>query len=331
MLNPKPVDYCDDSADQAQLVVVVDTEEEFDWSTDFSRENKSVNSARCINRIQRIFDEYRITPTYVLDYPIASQPNGYRPIQEIYRSGRCRIGAHLHPWVNPPFSESVNPYNSFPGNLPRSLEAAKLKILADCIGEKFGRRPTIYKAGRYGIGPHTAEILEEQDYEVDMSVCPHLDYTANGGPDFSRVSARPYWFGKCRRLLELPLTVGFAGVLRRWGSTLHRIASHEAMVPLHMVGALARLRLVDKIWLSPEGYVSSEHLRLVRNLYRDGLRIFSFAFHSPSVQPGNTPYVRSQADLQRFFSRCRTFFDFFFGHLGGAPTTPLELKVQLGG
>jgi hypothetical protein len=92
---------------------------------------------------------------------------------------------------------------------------------------------------------------------------------------------------------------------------------------------MARLGLVDKIWLSPEGYLSTEHMKLVRAMYRDGVRVFSFAFHSPSVEPGNTPYVQSQHDLEIFLARCHRFFDFFLGELDGLPATPLELKQQL--
>lgn len=329
MLNPQLYDYCHISqSERAKFVVIVDTEEDFDWAGSFSRENTAVRSMHWIDRIQGIFDTYNITPVYVIDYPVASQADGYRPLQDIHASYRCLIGTHLHPWVSPPFEELVNRYNSFPGNLPRALEAAKLQILSNCIGERFGVCPTIYKAGRYGIGPHTADILEEQGYEVDLSICPRMDYSVEGGPDFTHSSAWPYWFGKRRRLLELPLTVGFAGRFRRWGSTLHGIASRPSCDRLHAVGILARLGLVDKIWLSPEAYSSAEHVKLVRALHRDGLRVFSLAFHSPSVVPGNTPYVTSQSDLEAFLARLRRFFDFFMGELGGLPTTPLELKRQ---
>jgi hypothetical protein len=330
MLNPQADDYClFDPVEKAKLIVVVDTEEEFDWFGNRSRDNTSVKALRYIERVQKIFEVYRVTPVYVIDYPVASQPDGYRPLQEIYQSGRCVIGAHLHPWVNPPFEEPLSRRNSFPGNLPQTIEAAKLKMLGDCIETNFGVRPVIYKAGRYGVGLHTAAILEEQGYEVDLSICPNMDYSAEEGPDFSGYSAYPYWFGAQRRLLELPLTVGFAGLLRQCGSTLHRTVVRPPWRTLGAVGLLSRLQLVDKIWLSPEGYLFSEHRKLVRDLYRDGLRIFSFAFHSPSVAIGNTPYVCSQGDLQQFLDRCRVFLDFFLGEFEGESVTPLELKQQL--
>src|ERR1051326_2069746 len=125
MLDPKLSDYCcSDPAEPARLVVVIDTEEEYDWSGGFSRRNISVQSMRYIYRIQDLFAACHIPPVYVVDYAVASQPDGYGPLQEFHAAGRCHIGAHLHPWVNPPFAEPVNRRNSYPGNLPRNLEAA---------------------------------------------------------------------------------------------------------------------------------------------------------------------------------------------------------------
>ena len=329
LLRPMPSDYCVlPRREKPRLVVVVDTEEEFDWSAEFSRSSTSVHAMRCIQRIQKILDDYKIVPVYAVDYPVVSQKDGYQPLAEIHAAGRCVIGTHLHPWVNPPFSETVNRRHSFPGNLPRELEAEKLHVLGDMIGERFGQRPVIYKAGRYGIGLHTAAILEEQGYQVDLSVCPHMDYTAEGGPDFSSSTGWPYRFGK-RRLLELPLTVGFAGLLRKWGSALHRAATRPPMLSLHAPGVLARSGLVNKVWLSPEGHAAQELEALVRALLRDGLRVFSFAFHSPSLEPGHTPYVSCQRELDEFLDKCRRFFDFFMGEMGGVPTTPLEVKARL--
>src|SRR5262249_25229080 len=108
MLYPLPADWCGLSlAEKPRLVAVVDTQEEFDWSEPFWRERISVKAMRRIESAQRIFDRYLITPVYVIDYPVVSQPDGYRPIQEIHSAGRCSVGAHLHPWVNPPFEEEV--------------------------------------------------------------------------------------------------------------------------------------------------------------------------------------------------------------------------------
>lgn len=328
MLHPSPEDYCNlPCSSPPHLVVVIDTEEEFDWSRGYSRSNTAVTAMRHIGRAQTLFDEYKIKPVYVIDYPVASQEEGYRPLQDIHADGRCVIGAHLHPWVNPPFDEPLLKRNSFPGNLPRALEAKKLQVLGERIGERFGHAPVLYKAGRYGIGPHTASILEEQGYQIDLSVCPCMDYSGEGGPDFTSYSAWPYWFG--RGLLELPLTVGYTGRFRRWGKMCRHLLTSERSIRWRIPGALARLNLLEKVWLSPEGYVSSELISLLRALMSDGLRVFTFAFHSPSLAPGHTPYVRSRRDVEEFLTRCRSLFDFFMGECGGRPTTPMEVKSML--
>src|SRR5687768_14349661 len=94
------------------LMVVVDTEEEFDWSAPFSRDATSVTAMRHIDRAQRLCESAGVAPTYVIDYPIARQPLGYEAISAWARDGRCQLGAHLHPWVTPPFEEDVCGRNS---------------------------------------------------------------------------------------------------------------------------------------------------------------------------------------------------------------------------
>jgi len=64
-------------------------------------------------------------------------------------------------------------------------------------------------------------------------------------------------------------------------------------------------------------------------VWRDGLRVLSFAVHSPSAEPGHTPYVRSTRELTELLGRCRSLFDLLLGKLGGRPSTPLAVKREL--
>src|SRR5690606_29357853 len=109
-------------------------------------------------------------------------------------------------------------------------------------------QPRIYRAGRYGAGPHTATILEQSGFMIDSSVRAHFDYRADGGPDYRRRPLRPYWLDSDRKLLELPVTTVFWGPLRPLGSRLYPYA---ARVP-HLPGILARTRLLERIALTPE-------------------------------------------------------------------------------
>ncbi|HUH95187.1 MAG TPA: hypothetical protein VL742_18850, partial [Casimicrobiaceae bacterium] len=249
------------------------------------------------------------------------------PLKSFADSGRALIGAHLHPWVSPPYVEEVNTRNSYPCNLPRALEAEKLQRLTEQIEHTFGTRPRTYLAGRYGFGANTGSILEELGYEVDISPAVPIDFSSDGGPDYSGYSSHPYWFGERRKLLGLPGTGGYVGLLRRGGTPLYRAATRPAMRRCGVAGACARLRLMERIRLSPEDYTEPEMRRLTHALLQDGVRVFVFSFHSPSVMPGGTPYVRSEEDLERFLDKCRRYFAFFMTELDGVAMTPLEIRM----
>src|SRR5215469_2833916 len=280
-----------------RLLVVIDTEEEFDWSKPHSRSETRVDHIKHLGAVQNIFDRYGVRPTYVVDYPVASQEGGYRPLRDWLTAGKCLIGAHLHPWVNPPFDEEVSARNSYPGNLPSALEKAKLATLTSAIETNLGIRPTVYRAGRYGIGPATGAILEELGYEIDTSVVPYTDFRRDLGPNFSDFGTSPFWFGAQGRILELPLTVGWHGQLRGFGQRLQPLLMSNLGLALHAPGILARSHLLERIRLTPEGTSLAELKRLTDTMIAAGERLFVFSFHSPSVVPGNTPYVETQSAL----------------------------------
>jgi hypothetical protein len=181
-----------------RLFVVVDTEEEFDWAAPFSRRNTSVRAIRYIDRLQNVLSGYAIKPTYVVDFPIASQRDGYGPLKELASSDQARIGAHLHPWVTPPFDEELCARNSFGCSLGRALETEKIRVLRDEIADAFDLAPTAYKAGRYGFGASTAAALESLNFTIDLSVNPRMNYLRDGGPSFEAFDTTPFFFGRYR-------------------------------------------------------------------------------------------------------------------------------------
>lgn len=309
------------------LVVVVDTEAEFDWKAAQSRQARGVTSVKAQDRAQRIFERYGVRPTFVLDFPVSSTPEGFEFIRDLHRSGACEIGAHLQPWDNPPLVERINDQNSYPGNLPVELEREKLIRLTDSIQTNVGVRPRIYKAGRYGVGPSTAGILGELGYEIDISVVPGTNLTGKCGPDFTHCRASPYWFGKNPELLEIPLSIGYTGLLAGTGSLAYTLTMNERLKELHVPGLLARLGLLERITLTPEGISFEEQRRLTRALLRKGHRVFSFAYHSPSLAPDNTPYVRTETDLRAFLKRIEQYLYFFYEEIGGRAATPFEVRA----
>lgn len=313
--------------DKPLLLVLIDTEEEFDWSRPHDRASVGTSSIAAQTRAQAVFDRHGIRPIYCIDYPVAE--TGYGLLRELHADGKCEIGTHLHPWVSPPHDEPVNNRNSYPGNLPRALEREKLARLTDLIAERFGERPNVYKAGRYGVGPSSTGILEELGYEIDTSVVPRTDFSAEEGPDFRGCGGDPYWFGTDGRLLEIPMTVGFAGGLAEAGNRLHRPLQSPLGLRMHLPGIFSRLGLFERIRLTPEGHSFEEMRRLTQALVGRGQLVFSFTYHSPSLEPGFTPYVRNRADLEGFLAGFDAYFAYFIGELGGMAATPGEIRAAL--
>lgn len=310
-----------------QLIVVVDTEEEFDWDKPADRNSTSVEAMQYINRVQDIFDEYGVTPCYVIDYPIASQEKSYKPLHDIHQDNRCEIGAHLHPWVTPPETEELKPANTYPGNLNKTLEYEKLNNLTEVIHQNFGFQPAIYKAGRYGFGRNTEAILKQLGYEIDLSFCPSVDHGHDGGPDYSDAHAQPFWFDDDRKLLEIPITGSFVGYAGNASKILYNLA--QAGKNIKLPGIFTRLGIVDRLVLSPEGFTSEEHIKISKFLYDKGVRTFTWSFHSPTVMPGTTSYVTNEKELKNFLDSFHRYFDFFFNTMNGVATTPTKLKSQL--
>ncbi len=183
--------------------------------------------------------------------------------------------------------------HSYAGNLPPALEAAKIDVLTDAIAAAFGRRPIAFRSGRYGIGAATLRLLAERGYRLDSSVRARYDYRADGGPDLSAVGNAAF-----RRdgIVEVPFSTVFTGALRSVAGRLHPVA---ARLP-HGPGLLARTGLVNRVSLTPEDMPVREALRAVDVAVEAGERLLALSFHSPSLAPGNTPYVRDAADLARF-------------------------------
>lgn len=286
-----------DEAFGCRFILSVDTEEEFDWTKPIQRDGHSIETVPDLRKFQQFCEGLGVKPVYLVDYPVAASPTAAEVLGEAARAGRCEIGLQLHPWVNPPHIEEVTPANTFAGNLPVDLERAKLMNLRDAIERNFGVAPLIYRAGRYGAGPNTAGLLSEAGVAIDTSVRSLFDYSSNGGPNYREHPGRPYWIDRPGGLMELPLTTVYWGPLRRMAPWLYPRMWREP----RLRGALSRMKLLERIPLTPEGVTMDEALRGVDAAIDQGLPLLMLSFHSPSLAPGHTPYVRSHDDVDRLY------------------------------
>ncbi|MFO6448878.1 polysaccharide deacetylase family protein [Erythrobacter sp. NE805] len=309
-----------------RVLLTVDTEEEFDWRGPFRREGHGLSHVAAIPRFQAFCEGLGVVPVYLVDWPVVHEPRAVEIIRDAIGRGRAEVGIQLHPWVNPPFEEEVTMANSFAGNLPRALEAAKFGALHGAICAAFGTAPLVYRAGRYGLGPHTAELLTRHGIRIDTSVRPLFDYSPQGGPDYIGHPLDPYWADEDRTLLELPVTSVHAGALSALGRRLRRPA---ARLP-RALGALSRLGLLERIPLTPEGVSIGEALRGVDIAVASGLPVLVLSLHSPSLAPGHTPYAATPAAVDGLYAWLAAVYA-RLAEQGVRPCTIAEVIAATGG
>ena len=298
------------------LVITIDTEED-DWAT-YRREGSGLRNIERIPDLQRLFDEFRVRPTYLIDYPVATDPRTSALFRELAKDGRCEIGAHCHPWNTPPFREEISARNTMLCNLDPGLQYEKVRALHGAISENVGAVPACFRAGRWGFDAEVAETIARLGYRIDTSVTPYTDWTRYGGPDFSEESPgmkridgdgadSPRGHGG---LLEVPTTIGFLQRDFQRSNRLYRRITGTAWKKTRMLGVLDRLRLLNKVWLSPENSGTAEMIGLTRAMAGNGYPVVNLTFHSPSLVEGLTPFVQEEGDAKRFFRKIREYLEF---------------------
>jgi hypothetical protein len=321
-----PSDIVDLAAlDGAHYLITIDTEEEFDWNGPFTRDQHGTSHVAAIPTFQSMCEDNGARPAYLVDYPILKDPKAVEILGAFANAGKADIGAQLHPWVNPPFDEIVNHRNSYACNLSPELEGEKLRNLYAGIIEKFQIKPDIYRAGRYGAGAATPQILKELGIVFDTSVRPNFDYSSQDGPDFSDASLNPYWIEQ-GQLVELPLTTVFRGGL----SSLSTQVYFDMLASQTSRAVMARTGLLERIPLTPEGVPLTKAIEGINTALSQGVSLLNFSFHSPSLEPGHTNYVRNADDLAAFYDWWRGVFAYLDKH-GVKPISVSQLKSQLFG
>ncbi len=324
------------TATTPRLCITIDTEEEGLWSGQYRMTGNSVENIQGLPRFQSLCDRLGIRPTYLIDAPVVQDDRASDILAEIHSAARCEIGAHVHPWCNPPLDELYDSRESFFCNLPVGLQRAKLDWLTNAISDRFRERPISFRAGRYGLDVIGARILAELGYRVDSSVIPFTDYSSDGGPDFTRAPWQPYFVGDSSlqtpegtgTLLEVPVSVGF-----NWQNFPRAMAClHQLRRPslrwTRIEGVLDEMRLLKRIKLSPEGTGGRDLRTLVDRYCATPGSSLVMMFHSTSLVPGNSPYVRNQQELEQFLSRIVATCEYCIDQHGATAVTLGEMAAN---
>lgn len=318
------------------LLVTIDTEEEGLWQGAYRRSGNTVANLRGIPWFQQLCESLEVFPTYLVDSPVVADSYGSELLRGYLREGRAEVGAHLHPWCTAPFEEEVCPRNSWLLNLPEDLQRRKLRTLTDEITRVFGRPPTSFRAGRYGLGTFAANVLVELGYIVDSSVLPFTNYSGQAGPDYTSADWMPYRVSAdnllaedpAGRLVELPVTIGFNSndFQRTW--IRHRRFSSGLPRMLRLNGILDRARIGQRIKLSPEQSSAEEMRMVITRALRQRTECLVLLFHSSSLVQGLSHYVSTAEQFEQFRQRLTDVLTFWRTTLGFPAPTMTEFATQ---
>lgn len=309
-------------------MVGVDTEADDQWTLE-GRKRLSVENARALPRLQTLCDAYGVRPSYLVTHEMATREPSRSILRDLLATGRCEIGAHLHPWSSPPYREE-DLGGRYPSQLDHAQLETQLRELTAAIETSVGVRPVSYRAGRHGFDSRSLRILEELRYRVDTSVDPLFNETRKGGPSFAGAPVSPYWpdhddvrRSGTSRVLEIPVSAATSPALPK--SIERRFTSMPA-IPWR--GYLKRLGL-HAVWLRPS-YSSVEDAKaLASALVARGVPTLNMLFHSSELVPGGSPYNRTEADVDRFFERLERVFEHIVKRLEARGVTYRECAEAL--
>jgi hypothetical protein len=316
-----------------QLIITLDTEADDQWQR---RGPVTTENIAFIPPFQEICARHGFPPTYLCTHDVVSDPAFDRLLVPFERQGLAEIGAHLHPWTTPPLDEywdQTSRAYAYASEIPTSLFRRKLDTLTVALQTKCGKRPTSYRAGRWGFSAAHTEILLDLGYVVDCSVTPLLSWQDAGarerGQDYREAPARPYYIAwgdpgrpGASSLVEVPVTVlqtnGFmrrSPALAEWYRRSRKYA---------MAKGLNRLFRVAPQWFRPFQDMTADRLMDVFHTARRlDLPIIQMAFHSSELMPGASPHNPAPDDVARLLAK----LDEVFSRLARENVTGAMLSV----
>lgn len=299
------------------FLITVDTEPDDQWNAE-RRRDPTLHNLSALVRFQQLLDRYGAKPTYLITYSVAKHEEASALLKEFLKTGRCEVGAHLHPWETPP--GPIGRDATYPHRLPAELERNKLLSLTRAIQERFSVSPRSYRAGRYGLGERSIALLQEFGYQVDTSITPWVSWHRDGGRDFLHETPHPYFLGD---VLEIPVSIAPSFSLPSWQEACLRRLLRVSRIE----GALQRIGL-KILWLRPSTFTLDEMKRLSDLLIERNAPALTMMLHSSELYPGTSPHQRTEKETDACFGRIEGILEYLVNQKGLRPMTLAEFRRE---
>jgi phosphatidylinositol alpha-1,6-mannosyltransferase len=275
-------------AGRQRLLVTVDVEEEFSWSS-YDRADYKIRGLDELMVFHTDCQALGVCPIYLVTYPIMMDPAYCHFLRQALAEGSAEVGVHLHAWVTPPFWEHANVFNSYQCNLPSHVEQRKLETMCRTFEDKFGFAARAHRAGRWGGAERTTMLLEDLGVSVDLSPLAGYSDGLSGHPDFRNLGGAPFWSGRNNNTLVCPASTlnylpGPTWVSKALFSFIEKWPNTQGLATLFD-------GFGKPVRFSPDGLPIDSLKSIARQLAVRQLPVVVFSVHSTSFYAGGNPYA----------------------------------------
>lgn len=297
------------------FLITIDTEGDDLWS---APRDITTRNAAFLPRFQSLCEKYRLKPTYLTNYEMATSPVFQEFARDVLSRGQGEIGMHLHAWNSPPLrplTEDDYRYQPYLIEYPEAVLREKVDFLSRLLRDTFGAAMTSHRAGRWSMNEVYARVLADQGYQADCSVTPHVSWSRSagdprqrGGTDFSGFPEAPYAIdlrdisrpGQSP-LVELPMTI-----MRSKTPVLPQVGE---LMPSGSLPQRVWNRIFPAVlWLRPNGRNLRDMLGILRRALREGRPYAEFMLHSSELMPGGSPTFRTPEAIENLYRDLEALF-----------------------
>jgi hypothetical protein len=318
------------TSDRPAFLITIDTEGN---NVRLDRPEAPTDNARFLPRFQELCDRYGFKPTYLTNYEMAMDSEYVEWARDQIMRGSAEVGMHLHAWNSPPLRALTKDdyrYAPYLIEYPDNIMREKITFMTDLLAEKFGRRPTSHRAGRWGFDERYAKLLLQHGYIVDCSVVPGVSFASSlgapqgkGGPDFRQFPEHAYFIdpadirlGSRYGLLELPVTTMS---VRPYFKRLARLPG--------IAGRVGR-RLQKLEWLRPNGNNIGAMLWCVDRSVSENRPYIEFMLHSSELMPGAYRTFATAQSIEVLYEHMEMLFERIAKNFAGETLTEYAEKIN---
>lgn len=319
---------------QIAFLLSIDTEEEWLWDGPFPEQNFSVENIKQLSKFQDFCENVGLHTCYFVDYPAAEEIANIPKLLSQLKSDSCEIGAHIHPWTNPPLFDKPNDFNSHVVNLPIEQVRQKLDTLLTLFKDRLDCVPKSFRSGRWGLTSDILKMLLDNNFNIDSSVYP---FYRNDYFHFDGAPVQPYWpdyeqvlsTSQQREIIEMPVTVGFNRTPFSRAAKIHDYCQRPFMQIIRSTAFLRYSHILRKTYFSPEVATSKDMIALAEASLRNGNDCLHMYFHSSSLVDHATGFFNEDNAFDVICERIKTVVDHLNEKYDVIFMTPSEYKIYL--